>query len=152
MTNYLRALNDACAQKPGAGTGRQVKLGFSLFPNGTSAAPSSALASPSGTATAIAGAALTPAASPGAITGSNGASATKVGLGVGLGLGLPRSCRPCWALPPSMEKPSSPPEGRERNREENCMGRRIQGTGHSGSSRAPRWHEDASRSDGHFSG
>lgn len=95
MTNYLRALNDACAQKPGAGTGKQVKLGFSLFPNGTSAAPSSALASPSSTAIARAssaidtGATLTPAASPVAITVSNGASATKVGLGVGLGLGLP---------------------------------------------------------------
>lgn len=95
MINYLRILNDACAQQPAAGTGKQISLDFPLFPNGTSAAPSSAVASATGDAStktsvgATSTSGATPSDQSSAVARSSNSLAAKVGVGVGIGLGLP---------------------------------------------------------------
>ena len=97
LRNYLRALNDACQQRPQAGTGKQIKLDFPLFANETSEVQSSRsdltpATSSTATTSLETGIAATSPADSGATFNavqSNDSSATKIGLGVGLGLGLP---------------------------------------------------------------
>ena len=97
LRNYIRALNDACQQRPQTGTGKQIKLDFPLFPNDTSKVQSSRSDSnPSTSSTATSsletGMAATSPAEPNATFNavqSNDSSATKIGLRVGLGLGVP---------------------------------------------------------------